>query len=77
MDKTIGSEKYRDFVSWLKNSRDEQGLTQRDLSKLLNKPHSFVAKIELMERKLDVREYVKYCKALNIKPEEGFKLLDE
>jgi len=75
MNKTIGSEKYRDLVSWLKSSRTGQDLTQRDLSKLLNKPRSYVAKIELMERKLDVREYVIYCQVLDIEPEIGLNFL--
>jgi len=75
MNKTIGSNKYLDLVSWLKKSREEQGLSLRDLGNRLNKPHSFVQKVEGLQRKLDIYEYVKYCEELDIKPEEGLKFL--
>jgi transcriptional regulator with XRE-family HTH domain len=75
MNKTIGSNKYLNLVSWLKKSRQAQGLTLRDLGARLNRPHSFVQKVEGMERKLDIYEYVNYCEALGIKPEEGLKFL--
>ncbi len=75
MDKTIGSNKYRDLISWLKRSREKQGLSLRDLGNQLNKPHSFVHKVEMFERRLDIYEYVKYCEGLDIKPEDGLKFL--
>jgi hypothetical protein len=37
-------------------------------------PHSFGGKVEQGERRLDVVEYLQYCQALDIKPEDGIKL---
>lgn len=61
------------LISWLKNARIEQGLTMRDLGVLIDEPHQFIGKIESAERRLDIYEYVEYCKALNIDPVEGLK----
>ena len=38
------------------------------MSSILNVPHQFINKIETCERRLDVYEFVQYCKALDIDP---------
>ena len=75
MRKTITSVKYQKLLEWLKSARNKQGLSMRDLAVKLDEPHSFVGKIETAERRLDVREYVEYCKALKLDPLEGILLL--
>jgi len=40
--------------------RIDAGLTQADLADRLHKPQSFVAKVETMERRLDLIEFVKW-----------------
>lgn len=75
MRKTIASPQYRKLVLWLKNNREEQGLSMRALADRLEAPHSFVQKIEMLERRLDVMEYVRYCAALGIDPKEGLDLI--
>jgi transcriptional regulator with XRE-family HTH domain len=75
VQKTISSDKYLSLLAWLKKEREDRGLTMRDAAALIRKPHSWVGKIETAERRLDVLEYVRYCQALNIKPERGLKLL--
>ncbi len=76
MIKSITSEKYLSLISWLKENRLEQGLSMRDLARLLDEPHQFIGKIETCERKLDVYEYVQYCSALNIDSAIGLSLLE-
>jgi transcriptional regulator with XRE-family HTH domain len=49
-------------------ARHEQGLTQRDLAIKLKKVHSFVAKYEQGERRLDVIEFLDIAEALKIDP---------
>lgn len=46
-------------------------MTMRELAEKLDAPHSFVGKTEQGERRLDVVEYVRYCKALGVDPAEG------
>ena len=50
--------KYARLVLWLKTSRLERELTMRELAEKLGAPHSFVQKIEFMERRLDFHEHL-------------------
>ena len=75
MRKTISSDKYLALLTWLKQEREKRGLTMRDLAAQIDKPHSWIGKIETAERRLDILEYVRYCDALGIKPEKGLKIL--
>jgi len=49
----------------------------RSLSKKLSVPHSWIGKVELGERRLDVIEFIQYCHALEIDPREGLALFIE
>jgi transcriptional regulator with XRE-family HTH domain len=75
MQKTISSDKYLLLLAWLRKARESRGLSMRDMAQLIDQPHSWIGKIETAERRLDVLEYVRYCRALGLKPEEGLKLL--
>lgn len=75
MRKTIASPEYRKLVLWLKNKRIEQELSMRALADKLEVPHSFIQKIEMMERRLDVVEYISYCAALGVDPKDGLDLI--
>ncbi len=76
MKKAISSPKYAALIDWLKAARTDQGLSMRDLALRLDEPHSFVQKVEILERRLDVSEYVDYCNALNLNPKDGLDLLN-
>lgn len=52
----------------LKIKRQDENLTMRQLATRLETPHSFIGKIELKGRRLDVGEFVAYCKALGCDP---------
>ncbi len=52
----------------LVDARAAAGLSQRDLAKLLDRPHSFVANYELGERRLDVIEFIEIARALKRRP---------
>jgi len=47
----------------------------RELGEKLGVIHSWVGKIEQGERRLDLVEYVRLCKALEIDPHEGLDLV--
>ena len=64
---------HRKLVGWLKQQRPSRKMTMRDLASGLDKPHSFVAKVEQGERRLDVLEYVAYCNSLGVSPLKGLK----
>ena len=73
MKKTIHSGELEKLKTWLRKQREEKGLSMRELAAILDKPHSFVGKVEQGERRLDVIEYVHYCKALGVSPITGLK----
>ena len=73
MKKAISSPQYSALISWLKESRISLGLSLRELADRLEEPHSFVQKVETLERRLDVFEYVEYCKALGVPASDGLK----
>ena len=49
----------------------------RELAQRLEKPHSFVGKVEQGERRLDVVEYVEYCRGLGVSPISGLEIIDK
>jgi hypothetical protein len=59
-------QKYEFFRSELKKARLSSGLLQKDLAKLLNRPQSYISKIESGERSIDVVEFINYCHAVGI-----------
>ena len=75
MQKAITSSKYASLVNWLKQARVDQGISMRELASRLDEPHTFVQKVETMERRLDVYEYNLYCRALGLDPRKGFEFL--
>lgn len=54
------------LVAQLRELRLSKGLTQADLANRLDKPQSFVSKVERAERLLDAVELRQWCIALGI-----------
>lgn len=53
---------YKDFLARLIEARKQAGLTQVEVAKRLGKPHSFVSKCELGERRVDLIELLQFAK---------------
>jgi transcriptional regulator with XRE-family HTH domain len=66
----VVSPAYRAGIDAIKLLRLERGLSLRDVAAALDKPHSWVQKIETFERRLDFLEFVALARALGIEPEE-------
>lgn len=49
----------------------------REMAQRLGRPHSFVQKVETGERRLDVVEYVWYCRALGVLPQDGIDVVTD
>lgn len=73
MNKTLHSPDYQKLTEWLKRQREAKGMSMRELGEKLDISHSFVAKVEQRERRLDVIEYIAYCKALGVSPIDGLR----
>jgi transcriptional regulator with XRE-family HTH domain len=63
---------YRAVCEVLTQARAEAGVTQRDLALRLKRPHSYVAKIEGGERRVDVVEFAQIARALKVDPAKLF-----
>jgi transcriptional regulator with XRE-family HTH domain len=63
------------LLKMLKEARLAAGLRQLDVAQALDRPQSYVAKIESGERKIDFIEVVDLCKVLDLQPEQLFKKL--
>jgi transcriptional regulator with XRE-family HTH domain len=65
------------MAAHLKELRQEENLTMRVLADILGTPHSFIGKIEQQGRRLDVAEFIIYCRAMKKDPIEVFeKIVD-
>ena len=75
MTKSIYSPEMVALRAWLKEQRLAQNLTMRALAVRLDRPHSYVQRVEEGDRRLDVVEFVWYCHALGIDPMAGWQLI--
>ena len=64
----VSSREYRAAIEALRTARREKGVSQRELARRLEKPPSFINKIELLERRLDVIEFILIATALDEEP---------
>lgn len=64
----VTSSNHRSIILALIAARKEAGLTQRDVAARLNKPPSFVGKVEKIERNLSVSELIDWCEVLGVDP---------
>lgn len=62
----VVSPEYRSAIDAIKAVRIEHGLSQRELARRLGKHPSFVNKIEQLERRLDVLEFIAIARAMGI-----------
>jgi transcriptional regulator with XRE-family HTH domain len=48
--------------------RTKASVTQRELARRLGRAHSYVSRIELGDRRLDVPEFIQWCEMLGTDP---------
>jgi transcriptional regulator with XRE-family HTH domain len=56
MQKSVHTKEYKALRAELRAIREKAGLSQRELANKLSVPHSWVAKVETGERRIDVVE---------------------
>ena len=78
MRKSTHTTEYALLRRRLREIRESAGLTQRQLASELQVPHSWVAKVEAGERRIDLIEFSWFCAACgNSASAQAKKLLDE
>ena len=68
MEKSVHTPDYRVLRSELRNVRAAAGVSQRDLAARLGVPHSWVAKVENGERRIDLVEFCWFASACGADP---------
>jgi transcriptional regulator with XRE-family HTH domain len=68
----VDQKRYQAVGATLARAREQSGLTQLQLAKLLRKPQSFVSNFERGQRRIDVLELVIIVGALGIDPGRVF-----
>lgn len=77
MTKSIHSPEMQALINWLRDTREVQGVSMREMGERIGRPHSFVQKVEVGERRLDVVEFIWYCEALGVQPQTGMNIIQE
>jgi transcriptional regulator with XRE-family HTH domain len=64
----VQQREYQDVGAALAHAREEVGLTQKQLARLLRKPQSFVSNFERGQRRIDILELLRIVDALRMEP---------
>jgi len=63
--RSIHDPRYQDLIQKLIQLRESKNVTQVELALRLGKPQSYVSKVEILERRLDVIELMDWLNALD------------
>ena len=66
----VASPVHRKLILAIVKARTDAGLSQRDLARKIGKTHSFVGKVESIERNLSVLEFLAIAQAVGTPPQE-------
>ncbi|GKW16947.1 transcriptional regulator [Pectobacterium carotovorum subsp. carotovorum] len=65
---SIYSDEYQRVIKALREARIAKGITQENLAQALDRPQSFIAKVENGERRLDIVEFIHLSRLLSLVP---------
>ncbi len=70
MSSSIFTQRHQEFIGFIVSKRKAADVTQAQLAARLDKPQSYVSKVERGERRLDVIEFCQLAEALGHDPAE-------
>ena len=71
LTKAQHARQYRVLPPYLREMRENAGLTQRDLGEILGRPQSWIYNCESANRRVDVTEFIAWCEACGVKPQHA------
>jgi len=74
--KSVFGEPYIEIIDRLIARRLELEMTQADLGAAFGEDQSFISRVERRQRRIDVHEFVRLCRALNLDPGTMLKGID-
>ena len=66
---------YKALPAFLRQMREQAGLSQRLIGQRLKKPQSYVYNCETANRRVDITEFTQWCKACEIDPKNAYSQL--
>lgn len=75
MAKSHDGKNYEKTATLVRETREAKKISQDALSQMLGEHRTFVQKVEYMERRIDVIEFYRFAKVLQIDPIELFTKL--
>lgn len=73
MQKSIYSKRSKILRELIVRARKRANLTQLEVAKRLNRPQSFIAKVEGGERRIDLIEFIELSDILGINPNRAIE----
>ena len=77
MEKSLFTRDYKILCRLLKQARERAEVTQVELAKRLKETQSEISKYERGERRLDLVQLRRWCKALDVELTDFVRLFDE
>ena len=74
--RSIHDPRYQDLIKKLIELRESKNVTQVELARRLEKPQSYVSKVEILERRLDVIELYDWLNSIDVKITDFINQLD-
>ena len=68
--KTIWTAEHLRFMALVRAVREGAGLTQAEVGRRMERDQTFISKVETGERRLDVPEFIRLCRACERDPRE-------
>ena len=75
MKSSLYSPHYEKLRTWLKECRESGGFSLREASEVAGRHHSILGKMEQNSRKIEIIEFVRYCRALGADPHAGLDII--
>ncbi|MFC4160723.1 helix-turn-helix domain-containing protein [Chitinimonas lacunae] len=72
MPKSIYRDEYRMLVDLLRHAREQAGITQGSVAEAFGWPQSTLSHLERGSRRIDVVEFVDYCRVIGVDPRTVF-----
>jgi transcriptional regulator with XRE-family HTH domain len=68
---------YRRVPPFLRQLREQAGLTQREFAARVRESQWWVHRSEIGSRRVDVAEFIQWCNGCGVQPDEGLRQLSK
>ena len=59
--RSIHNKRYKAIIAFIRRRREEAGITQKEMTKVMHLRQGIISKIETCERRIDLLELLQYC----------------